>query len=364
MIKKLLVIGLVLILALTIVSCDRFDKPVSEDNQELETEITEDFQVFIDLASVTNSTNIDELMVFFTDDYLNNGETKQSIQQRIESMFTAYNNAYITVSLLEVNGVNIKWSLSAFDANQDVFDSMEFYDVMHEVNGMYLLYGNQQQASNDEKMPLLAEIFTATWCGTCPEVEAAMHDYQINNPSNFFYLEYHNQDGLTEDMEFFSSFYGLTTTPNAIIQGKDILSSDQIDAIPTILDSYKDTEASFKLNNFTQIDDPTNFVATVEIEALGDELPTAENLKLRWAFYEETSSTNNYAGQPCRHIVLTEGFLDVTAAQLSGESVNLNLSYPRSNETDLGIAIWLQECGDSYDDTSMVYTWTKLELGE
>jgi thiol-disulfide isomerase/thioredoxin len=362
--KGKLLLFVVLVLSLVMVSCDRFEKPTQGDVEAIDYNLiaSDFFTAFSATANTTSVDNIDQFMNFFHADYLQDGKTKEDIQAIINSVFLVNEPRTISVDFVSNNELSVVWNLIISTTDDALVESMEFNDKLIKVNEEYYLYGNQVEAVNEEKLMPFAEIMTATWCGTCPQVEAAMHEYHESNPNNFFYLEFHTQDAIAGEHEFFDNFYALTSAPGTVIQGKDIFSGDASETYPSLLDSYKDMDAQLKLSNLLQSTSAENYQAQVDIENLTSAEFDTTNLKLRWAFYEDVSATNNYIGVPCRHVVLTEGFYDISSSDID-TTFNISIDYPREIPEDMGIVFWLQTASDAYDENSFVHGWIKHDLG-
>lgn len=357
---KLLLLTLVL-LSLFMVSCDRFEKPTQGESVDYNLIATEFFTDFAATAMLTSADNTDNFMNYFHADYLQDGKTKQDMADMINSFFLVNEPRFINVEFISNSSLIVEWNLIVSTTDNVLVDSMEFNDKLIQVGDDYFLYGNQVEPVNEEKLMPFAEIMTATWCGTCPQVEAAMHDYLYSNPDNFFYLEFHTQDAIAGEHEFFDNFYALTSAPSTVLQGKDIFAGDASETYPGLLDDYKAMDAQLKLSNLVQTTGTENYQASVDIEKLINGEFDTSNLKLRWAFYEDESATNNYIGQPCRHVVLTEGLYEIGTADLD-TTFPISIDYPRDIPEDMGIVFWLQTAGDTYDDSSFVHGWIKQDI--
>ncbi len=362
--RKITLIILVIISLLAILACDRFDKPTANDEEtpDYQTIVNEFFNNFQVVADTISADNVEYFMEFFHPEYLYNGLTKADIQDMINSIFMVNEPRFIQVIMIDHNQLNVEWKIRVTTLNDVFVEEHIFADVMLKDGDNYYLYGNQVEPVEEDKLMVFAEIMTATWCGTCPQVEEAMHEYQTSNPQQFFYLEYHVMDSIAGEHDFFDNFYGFTNPPVAVIQGVDSFIGDQSSTYPAILDNYKDMDAQLKLSNLSQVAGSENYQASLDIEKLTSQDFDTSNLKLRWAFYEEVSPVNNYEGQPCRHVVLTEGYFDITSEDLN-TSFSINLDYPREIPDDLGIVFWLQTANDSHDDNSFIHAWIKEDLG-
>lgn len=357
---KILIIALILA-SLLIMSCDRFDKPTQGEEVDYNLLITDFFTDFTATANLTASDNTADFMAFFHADYLHNGKTKADIADIINAVFLVNEPRFVSVEFVSNNNLIVEWNLLVSTNNGVLIETMNFVDQLEKQGDSYLLYGNRAAAVNEEKIRPFVEIMTATWCGTCPEVESAMHDYQLMNPDNFFYLEYHTQDAIAGEHEFFDNFYGLSSPPAAIIQGKEIFSGNQSETYPGILNAYQEMNAQLELTNLVQTANTENYQAQVDIAKLLETEFDSSNLKLRWAFYEEVSATNNFIGQPCRHVVLTEGYYDITSANIDN-TFPISINYPRDIPDGMGIVFWLQTANDTHGDDSFVHAWIKQEV--
>jgi len=359
-----LIITLLVLVSLFMVSCDRFEKPTKNEVEEIDYNliVTDFFVDFSATAKLITATNTADFMGFFHDNYLYDGKTKQDIADMINAVFLVNEPRFINVELISNDELSIEWNLLITTTNDTVVETMNFVDRLIEEEGIYTLYGNQVDADNEDKLMAFAEIMTATWCINCPAVEAAMHDYLYSNPENFFYLEYHTQDDIAGQHEFFDNFYRVTSAPTTILQGQDIfVGNSLIDTYEGILDNYKALDAQLKLSNLVQTTGTENYQANLDIEKLITEEFDTNNLKLRWAFYEEESAFNNYIGQPCRHVVLTEGYYNIELTDLD-TTFPISIDYPRDIPEDMGIVFWLQTAGDTHDDTSFVHAWIKQDV--
>ncbi len=361
MLRKLTLITLIILSLLVIASCDRFDKPTINEVIDYNEIVTTVFDDFSSTATVTTSDNISDFMTYFDDDYLNDGQTKEDIEDIVSGVFLVNEPRFINVELLSNNELLVSWNLIISTTDNQVVETMTFADQLRQVGSVYYLYGNQQEATNENKLRPFAEIMTATWCGTCPEVEEDIHNYQYSNPDNFFYLEFHTQDAISGEHEFFDNFYGYTSPPVAILQGKDVFSGDQGDIFPSILDAYKEMDAQFMLSNLVETTNTETYQVHLDIDKITTEVVDLTNLKLRWAFYEEVSAANNYAGNPCRNVVLTEGYYDIMESDINS-TYAINIDYPRDIPDDLGVVFWLQTAGETYGDDSFVHAWIKEEV--
>lgn len=361
--KVKLIIFALLILSLFIVSCDRFDKPTKGEGTDIDYNVVAT-NFFTDFSTTTNLIDADntaDFMDYFHADYLHDGKTKQDIADIINGIFLVNEPRFIKVEFISNNELLVVWDLIISTTDDVVINTMNFADQLKKEGNNYSLYGNRSAPVNEEKLMPFVEIMTATWCGTCPEVEAAMHDYLYSNPDNFFYLEFHTQDAIAGEHEFFDNFYGQTSPPVAILQGKDVFSGDHSDTYPGLLDAYQEMDAQLKLSNLIQTSGTENYQAKIDIEKLITEDFDTTNLKLRWAFYEEVSSVNNYVGDPCVHVVLTEGLYDISTTDINS-SFSVSIDYPRDTPDDMGIVFWLQTANDTYDDDSFVHAWIKQDV--
>lgn len=361
--KGKIIIFALLIASLFVVSCDRFDRPTKTDGTNpIDQVVAEFFTDFSAIAKTVVNGDYAEFMSFFHADYLNNGETKQGVEDKINDIFLINAQRFLNVELVSNSDLNVTWKLIVTDELREVISTETITDKMFKDGEKYYLYGDQEDGEiNENKMMPFAEIMTATWCGTCPDVEAAMHTYQLNNPNNFFYLEYHTLDAIAGEHPFFDDFYAQTSPPVAILQGKDIFVGAHSGVYSGILDSYKGIDAELKLTNLVPTPSETDFVAQLDLVKLTTGEFDTTNLKLRWAFYEEESAVPNNAGLPCLNVVLTEGYYDVTADDLDS-TFSINHALPRNIPEDMGIVFWLQTASSEFDDSSFVHAWIKQEV--
>ncbi len=363
--SKISIVLLVIISLLAILACDRFDKP-TVDNEEVidyQTIVTDFFNDFQAVSDTISADNVMYFMEFFHPEYLYDGLTKDDIQDLINSIFVVNEPRFIQVVMVENNQLNVEWKLRVTSLNDVLVEEYIFDDAMLKVGEEYYLYGNQVEPVEEDKLMVFAEIMTATWCSNCPDVEEVVHEYLSNNPNNFFYLEYHVMDSIAGEHEFFDSFYQQTSPPVTILQGQDLfIGNSDVDSYSILLDQLKERDAELKLKNLTQFSNTENYQAQVDIEKLTSNDIDTSNMKLRWAFYDKVSEENNYVGDPCHNVVLTEGYFDISAEDLD-TTFAISLDYPREVPEDLGIVFWLQTANDIHDENSFVHAWIKEDLG-
>ena len=361
-----ILLALIIISLITIISCDRFEKPELIDYNEI---VVDFFDEFSTIADTTSAENTEYFLSLFHANYLNSGITKQDMDDFINSIFLVNEPRFLSVELVNNHGYElinnelaVEWKLIITSTNSSSVEELTYSDKILKEGNNYYLFGDQLDPVDEEKLRPFAEILTATWCPTCPSVESAMHDYSELIPDDFFYLEYHIQDEITGEHEFFDNFYGFTSPPVAILQGVETLPGDQSNSYSSILNSYKEMDAELKLSDLVEISNEANYQAEVKIEKLTSEVFDTNNLKLRWAFYEAVSNANNIVGDPCKQVVLTEGYFDITAEDLDS-TFAINIDYPRDIPNDMGVVFWLQTANDTHDSDSFIHSWIKQDLG-
>jgi len=79
------------------------------------------------------------------------------------------------------------------------------------------------------------------------------------------------------------------------------------------------------------------------------------DLVLRYAYAEKVTEVDNYAGEPCRNVVLTEGSIDIQSDNIN-DSISGTFTIPEFETTQPQLVVWVQTMNNPYNsETSIVH---------
>ncbi len=358
--KFYFMVSLLLLIALVVLSCDRFDnrfQPVEEDET-----FYERISLFRDtLLNTLPLADIETIMEFYDDSYLNDGWTKNDV----ESYFTQLSSIVtdnLGITIIDDHISQLTFTYSITDEIAEIDTVIVEYTL--DKNSDYLFIGNQQDIEAPEEKRVLVELFTATWCPNCPYVEAALYDLKQIYGNRFYYIEYHIMDQLAFGHSDILSYYQLPTSlPVSITQGSIQISggsaAESYDQYNFAISQFFNQEAEFIFSDFTYsvIDEVLSF--SLLIDSASQNLT---NLQLRYTLLEKETNVDNAAGQPCRNVVITKG-----AVQMSPDMFNTLLSeeltIPNFQFTNPRLTVWLQTIEPEYNsETCLVHNVNEYEI--
>lgn len=338
-----------MVASIIILSCDRFDHKFISD---LNVDVEEFFAVFSDSLSTIEQVDLPSVMEFYHQDYLNNGTTKDDMEDYFDSLFDLADSVGINSELMSFDdNNNVSWRIIVknIENNETLVDSLISDKLIEERNSL-LFYGNQLEPPDPEMQKVIVQLFTGTWCPSCPLVESALHDLKAELGNQFAYIEFHIQDEITIGSNYdYMTYYGVGALPSAIIQGQTVLQTfgdETIDYYRNAISNYANQETDAKLENFSYVHERNSLNCSLEIAIEAN--IEQENLFLYYSLVEEISDVVNYALEPCAQVTLANGNLDLTSSDLSAP-VDFNLDIPLSPPDDINMIIYLQTIEDPYN---------------
>lgn len=234
----------------------------------------------------------------------------------------------ITVSILEVNGVNDD------DPNNNT--------MTKDVN---VALGQTQ------RIPMI-EHFSSSTCGPCVSVNTQMANLTANNPGKYTYTKYQmNWPGngdpyYTEEGGVRRTYYGVSAVPQCFLDGQD---QGYAAVQQTVLDNHYNTSAFTDVRGSFNVD---GNIITVKVDFMSFyDLNTAK----AFVSVNEKETHNNVGGNgetSFHHIFMK--FLTATNGDNvnipAGECQHIEFSYDMSSThveemSDLEVSAWLQEYG-------------------
>ena len=365
--KFLILFSLVLILF----ACDRFEHKF-EPEIISENYIIDFFNTFADsIASFPES--IPGIMLFYNDDYNNNGVTKSDVENFYNAFTFVNTPIFLEATLIDTTDNNIEWRLLATELSGATFMDTIFTDVLLPTEDSFQFYGNQANMRN-----VIVELFTAQSCSYCPNAEEALHNLRMQYGSRFSYVEYHIGDQLAGDTDLFSYYPNNGTLPMGIVNGNaDIMYSApsieevQIEIETAIIPLLQEQLLISFTNVQTDLSD-TLLTGSVQIE-IDPSIPT-ENLTLIAALMEDYNDEylNNHE-EPHYNIVLKRTTFDISALNLD-DAIDFEITdlddlpqWYMDNATglpeDLTLVIWVQTLDEPYNqNTCAVYNVVEVSL--
>jgi len=367
-----IIYGFILVLALFITSCDRFEHTfeplVTIDPQEV---------LFIPLQSAFDSVTVDNItaiMAFYDDDYLHNNQQKADREAFYLSLLQQNDSLSFSVSLLNQPVIapgdtisTVIWKLLVKDnQNQTVADSTFIGEKIIKRGNSWLLYGNRDTCCPPVtyKQRVFIETFTYRTCPNCPIVENLLHQLQIENPFNLSYLEYHVNDEMEIGNIDVYGYYGYPQMPSVIFQGTNRIigsNTDNEQIYNQLVNQIAATDSKINLSNPDFIVSGQALSGTIRLTLLDQSVDTTQ-LKLKYAIIDKESTYfNNYAGDPCRNVVLAKGTKPLQGIDLSQPVYfnlplnNLPLVYGNNLPIDSYLIIWVQVTPEPFSSNATVF---------
>ncbi len=367
--KFLILISLVLILF----ACDRFEHNLepSTDNDNL---IIDFFNTFADSIS-TFPENIPGIMLFYHDDYNNNGVTKTDVENFYTAFIIVNTPIFLEATLIDTTNNNIEWRLLATLLSGETFMDTLISDVLIETENSFKFYGNQADMRN-----VIVELFTGQWCSNCPNAEEALHNLRMQYGSRFSYVEYHINDQLQPDFasDHFSYYPNTGSLPLGIVNGNAhiVYSAPGIEEVQTEIETAITPllqEPLLVLLTDIQTN-LTDSLLTGSIQIEIDPSIETNNLTLVAVLMEDFNEEYpNHHGDPHHNIALKRISVDISALNLddpvSFEITELDVlpQWYMDNATglpeDITLVIWVQTLETPYNQNSCaVHNVIKVSL--
>ncbi len=344
--KKLTFI-FIIVLVLLVSACERFTKPEPETGPGIAEEIETYFQNDIkDALDSMTSGDVSSIMAFYSDSYLNQGLTKTDIENEFTALMQTVTAPFtVSIDVISEDNLTVEWSFASVKEIPET-------DVLIENGDGYLFYGNQMEPPSEDKTVAFVEILTATWCPNCPELEHEIEALKATYGSSLSYVEYHYNDGLSGDFSELQSWYNIYSAPTGVLQGSNIfVGSEEItlSQYDGIINTTVNTDATITFENFNYTLEAGKYTVQLELDNPGS--VAFDNLYLRYMFIEETSATNNYAGDPCKNVMLEQNRIALTDADFNG-TYEFEHTVGSAMPDDAKLIILIQTMPETFDETT------------
>ncbi|MCK4956552.1 MAG: hypothetical protein KAS49_02880 [Candidatus Cloacimonetes bacterium] len=348
------------IILISLIACDILNHDVYSSNG------VETFFADFNAAFAEISLNeVDSVMAFYHEDYLNKADNKIEDKDTMRNFFSEFfkpnDPIYLEAVLVDYNRFHeIKWNLTVNDTL--VF---EMEDVVIASGDSYLFYGNQinPPVLDPNKPVVFAECFTSENCGNCPPAANLLHDIKNEYGGQFIYVEYCFSNEHTPFFWDFAEYYKSYTQPTTVIQGTDIVvgsSPDDLEEIEANHNSHSEDELQARINNLDFTISGDSLSGSLDIEFIS-EIPT-EDLKLVVVFADEkpdiyyTGTTERFYNVAYRKVTI-----DIT------ESVNKKIEFKLPNDVEVNkpkVIAWLRTKEDTHSANCKVYAAAEKRLSE
>ncbi|MCF7913048.1 MAG: thioredoxin [Candidatus Cloacimonetes bacterium] len=333
---------MLLILTLLLVSaCDRFDHDVYND-ANLEASFGQ-FNLSLSAASLDS---LDGVMNWYSEDYLNDNDTKSDIEHEYMSYFLEYGpDLMLSAKNMEywkTNRIVFKIWITLPDTS---FAIAEKEDFLIETDGNFIFYGDQIDPPplNPEFPVVIMQYFTSTTCGSCPLVAEKLEEMLNTYGGQLVVLEYiSNQDPGSVYMPE-ALYYNAGEQPTSIVQGEYPIIGSEAAALSAYKSRYEQALADTMVFRFTSLDltiSGNTVTGSVNWEELLEF--SGENLQLRAVLLEEEPDLH-YSTAPSVYFenrVLGAAELDYDeTASSAAISVVSNIELPEK----ISLVVWLQD---------------------
>lgn len=321
-----------------------------------------------DAVTVGSDNYLTFVQKYFSSNFKHDGYIYSEVINAIKN-HVALDNASISTSFTDVNTRFNEWDYSttadvtiSYKISDDIISEKKFKETTIDFNsGNVKIYGNQGGLPNNVKP--LAEINTATWCGSCANVEIELHHYIEANP-NAFYLEYHSLDAISFEHIWFDNFYSFDTSslPHTAFQGNTLIDGYVQGNVETTMDFFANQEAEIRISNLNcTLNDNNSYEVEFTTES---ENFNSENVIVRYAVYEQESSVyNSYNPDfPCFNVVLKDGLVGNLEVNDANDPTTFTIEKGANWPDDLGIIVIIQRAGSTWNSISKVLTWEKKEF--
>jgi len=335
--KFLILISLILILF----ACDRFEHEIYQ-NAEIEA-------MFGEFTNAIETANIDEIMTFYNENYLNDAFSKSDFEVIFINYISEYDS--LTASLDNYySDFSINWTLSCVPTDSTNSEKIiSFHDIID--SDHYKFIGNQinPPAYDPLKPMILVQSSTAQSCGNCPATANKLAEMKREYGGQLVYLDYVS-DGPnpTEIFYPFAMYYEIYTQPTVVFQGEDIVTgslADELNSYSTYCEEIVNSEKIIQLN-LSDISCENTILGTIIID--GFETLPLDNLKLEMAVIEKYSEYEYHInGQELHNVVVAVKSQDLTSAE-----IDFTIDYEIENFENTMLVVWVQTKEEPYNSAT------------
>ncbi|MBS3742173.1 MAG: hypothetical protein KGY74_08645 [Candidatus Cloacimonetes bacterium] len=347
--KKIIIqIIIVSVLLISLFACDRFEHNFAPDDPQ-ETPIQKFKDELTDIITNLGPSQMheDSLATLYSDDYLNNGTTKQEMLNYFMDL-TLIDSIKFTIDSLQFNPQTdeFSWHFSAFWENQTFADTT-FNDILAMTDSVYQFYGNQSYG----KTNVFVEFASTTTCNNCPQISSKLKELESENDNFIFITACGNKpDTPSQYIDDFLWYYPFSGVfPTSFFQGQFKLEGSTqavIDEYDTRLSQISEWEAQALISNIQITEKKGEVEGSVDLTISEDVL--LDDLYLRCALVEKESSLQYYHSDYMHNVVF--GYEKI---EVNNYNTTINFmvsSYYDTLPDDTEIIFWLQRMPADYDE--------------
>jgi hypothetical protein len=311
----------------------------------------EEFLVFFqeEATNYLRDNDIDNVLCFFSDDYLNSGITKDDLADFFNSI------SWSPEAIIEVSSArnrNTSYTISVLDAVSDV-DST-WVDYVEYTNEQFLWVGNKQTMI---ELVVLAQSFTALSCRFCPDASGRLHEIESIYPDNFIFIDYHNGDSLSvynnfaEEVTYYRDSIGQLNMPTVVFQGQTIIrgaGSNINRYLPTVQTLLAvEPEIGIQIIEHSVVN--RDITGSVKIVFNPDKPPTSsDNLYLYYLVYQREVPGAIYqydTSKTASRVVRARGSVPIVSLE-SDQVIQFSLASTKHLTQDTFLLVWVQKIAD------------------
>lgn len=339
---------ILLLTSIILINCDRYTKPVAPVEDTSFSDKLGSYALQLEESLV--SGNIQPVMSYYADNYLHNGNTRESVQIFFSDIAEhSPDSIYISVHSIDRNNLSFSYDLFAVQSKQDsisVIIDTTIVEYTLEKEDDYLFIGNRESLEESPYKKVLVEVFTGTDCINCVFLKTALNSLKRELGNKFYYIEYHHRNELDFGNADIYSYYGVRTIPVGIIQGSTrIRGSSSVDdsyaEYRYVITSNMNDEASFSLIDFSYSvqEDSISFEVTVVWDDYEvQEFP--ERVQLKYALIEKMTAQNYYNDLPLNNVVIAKGSNPLV--DMNRQVIKVSFKKPSYDFNRPAIILWLQ----------------------
>ena len=202
---------------------------------------------------------------------------------------------------------------------------------------------------------VMAELFTATWCPNCPEVEHALYDLK---ETTFFdqliYGEYHvgGDVEFNDNGDLLDYYTGNQSLPTTVVNGNEQILIGATDVEVRLTTAIQNVLAStFQAQIHVREETFSSDVYHAVLQIIFDEIST-DNFFLRYVVMEDLDTEHtNAIGESLHNVVLYRGEQSLETYQ-SGENIEIQIENISAYPIDSTIIYWVQTVSETYNQNS------------
>ncbi len=348
-----------LLLALTLMSCDRFEHDFTAQDA---VDIHENFFLPLGAALATiSASDMSAIEAIYRDDYLHNGVSKSERITWMQSFLNQDPDAVFSVSdqhyeKIDDNNALVNWHLTISSGGKEILaDSLFVGERVIRQGKPWLLYGNQTCVQETDQQLVIAQYFTFRTCPNCPPAEAELYMLQQQYPDNFIYLEHHTMMELMVPGDDTHQYYGAYSSPNTVFQGMEKVSggaAGNVALYQPIVENLLATDEpiSYEITDLTYADKSVS--AMVHMQPRLD-IPR-ENLVLNYVIITDEVDYVNAVGDPLHNVVRAVGSISLAESDLEA-GIPIQLTGHESLPQDFKLVVFAQNKPQPFENNSTIY---------